>query len=309
MKKIICGLVLVVLCLPMLGSYAFAAPKAYETSGFYDNAGLFGKAETENIDKIVKSIYDRYRVSVYINVTSGAGVKMGDYATDFYVQSVAPYIAPSGDVERGVLVAYDDKTHDYYAAPFLNTDDRMMSAYSPQFLNQAVGQSFQSAKSLSQAMSALALALGKRAEEFYGPNATGKVEKTTAPQPGPSAADLAMAKAKVYSIGGENIPSIYGTVGEREIIAAQTGKEGGAEYFMGAYKTDSIEQDAAKFFTALGADGWVVTNQQGTYSAGSASVAKRSKDEGCILAVTMEFQGASYQVNAAKMPGTLNLNK
>jgi hypothetical protein len=306
MKNIFWVLLLTVLSFSVWGHFSYADPKAFDFYGLYDPSGMLKESEGAAIEAQLGGIHDRYGVSVYLNLLSGEGVKMADYVTNFFIESVGPY---EGEIKYGVIFAWDAETKDYYAAPFPNTDDRVMNAFSGNYLNGAVGSSFRGASSVSEVMQNLASALQTRAGEFYGTNASGKVTKPDAPQPGPAESDIAMAKAGVYTTGGEKIPSIYGTVGAREVIAAQTGKEGDTEYIVAVYKTDSIEDDCAKFFTALGKDGWAVTNQEGTYDKGSASVGKKSKDEGYFLAVTVEFRGASYLVNAAKIPGTFKVNE
>ena len=306
MKKVFCALLSAVLCLPLLVSPSDAAHKAFDYFGFYDRSGKLKESDRAKINTQLKDIYDKYGVSVYMNIMPDDSMKVENYLEHFYIESVAPY---AGEIKRGIIFVWNEKKNNYYGAPFPNTDDRVMSAFSPKNISLAVSSSLKLTSSVFGASSKLAVALQKIADEYYGANPTGKVVKAPTNVPGPTESDMAMAKDLVYTIDGEKFPSIYGVVSKRDIIAAQSGREGKIQYFMTVYKTGSIEDDIAKYFKALDKDGWLITNQQGNYDKGSASVAKLSKDEGHILALTVEFRGVSYQVNAAKLPGTLNVNK
>ena len=306
MKKVFCILLLAVLCLPVLGRSADAAPDAFDYYGFYDRAGILKESDQAALNARLKEIYDRYGVSVFINLLSGDNVKVQDYIARFFIESVAPY---TDEIRRGFIFAWDEKKNESYGAPFPNTDDRAMSAFSADIVRHAVSSSLTSVPSVFGALDNLAAALQKCADEYYGANPSGKVVKAPADAPGPSESEIAKAKSLAYTIDEEKIPSIYGVVGVRDIIAVQSGRSGEAEYVIAAYKTGSIEDDIAKYFAALGKDGWVVTKREGRYDKGSVSVAKRSRDKDHILAVTVEFRGASYQVNAAKFPGTLTVDK
>jgi hypothetical protein len=96
------------------------------------------------------------------------------------------------------------------------------------------------------------------------------------------------------------------------VTASFKGASSAAEVYLNfaaAYATDDIVEDIQKYAAALNTEGWVLTKQEGTWEKGSFTVGKQSKDAGKILLLTVEMKGASFQVNTAKMEGTLNIDK
>jgi hypothetical protein len=306
MNKSIIVFLIAILCVFSFVNIAYADPKAFELFGIYDPANKLKDSERGVLNASLKGIYDKYGVSAYLCLLSGSNEKMGDFVTQFFIENVAPY---TDVIKRGVIFAYDEKTKSNFMAPFLNTDDRIMSAFSAEYIRLAITSSFASASSVFEIMKNMSEAIRKRADEYYGENATGKVEKPKEESPGPSASDIAEAKADVYIVGGERILSIYGTVGERELIAVQKKNEGDVEAMLVVYKTDSIAEDIEKYMNALRSESWLVTHNEGTYNKGVLSLAKNSNDKGYILIVSIEFRGASYQLNMGKIPGTLTLKE
>jgi hypothetical protein len=172
MKKIITILLLTVLCSLASGRVAEADPKAFESYGFYERIGM-RENEKAAINAKLKETYDKYGVSVFMFALSGEGVEMKDFVQDFFKDGVAEYV-DMGEIKYGVIFAWDEKTSDSYMAPFLNTDNRIMSAFSVEFINSALQSSFKSAASVFGAMNNLSEAIRKRADEYFGPNAQAK---------------------------------------------------------------------------------------------------------------------------------------
>jgi hypothetical protein len=121
--------------------------------------------------------------------------------------------------------------------------------------------------------------------------------------------DMAAAKAKRYTLGGEVFPSIYGTVGEREVAMAETGEENGVPYMAFIYKTGSIKEDIVTYVNKLGIFGWVITKTEGDYDEGAITIMDESKEPGKLLIITIELGGTAYKLNIARMEGKLTRNK
>jgi hypothetical protein len=236
-------------------------------------------------------------------IVAPAGTKsMQAFVENFWIDNIGPY---SDEIKHGVTIAWDG--NNYYASAFPNTDGQAMEAFSKNYLEGAIAASTKGVSTAGQFYANIASAMQKRSAEVFGGGApAAAVTPEYAPE---QKAAIAAASAKYYELGGEKVPGVCGAVGERELLAAQTGNEGGADYLAATYKTDDIAEDIKQYAIALNADGWALTQQEGTYEQGSVTLAKQSKDKGKILLITIEMKGASYKVNAAKMEGTLNLNK
>jgi hypothetical protein len=124
-------------------------------------------------------------------------------------------------------------------------------------------------------------------------------------------ADIKAAKAKTYVLGGESFPSIYGVLGERELVATQSGEEGGVPYFLCLYKTRTIENDLKGYIAKLQSENWIATKVEleNDFSSGVVTMMNESREAGKLLIITIEcLEGVAYKLNMAKMEGTLTRN-
>jgi len=279
--------------------------KAFDYYGVIDQQKMLNNAEKETITAILKETYDKYGVSAYIHIAPKGTESMQLYVEDFWVNSVGPYYPD--EIKRGLTMAWDG--NNFYASAFPNTDGVIMEAYNKDYLMQAAGSSFGGASSVGQAYTNFAKAVQTRAAEYYGPNAS-KTAKTVTPQlTDEQKAWQEAAKAKFYDLDGDKVVGVYAAVGARDLLSAQTGNEGGAAYLAAAYKTANIQEDVQNYAKALNTEKWMLTKQEGAWDAGSISLAKESREKGKILVMTIELKGNSFQVNVAKMPGTVSQNK
>ncbi|MCL2768374.1 MAG: hypothetical protein FWE49_06595 [Synergistaceae bacterium] len=170
MKKFFCVLLFAILCLFAFGGLSGADPKAYDYCGFINPSGKLGESERAALEASLEEIYGMYGLSVFLCLLSDEDMSMSDYVMDFYEHSVAPWIAPEGEINYCLIFAWDEKTGDNHAAPFSAADGLVMEAFPPDYLNSAissVSSSLGSASSTFKALSNLADALQKRAGEYF----------------------------------------------------------------------------------------------------------------------------------------------
>ena len=167
MRKVIYVLLFALICVLAFGDTSSAAPKAFDYYGFYDPAGKLGEPERAALNATIKETYDKYGFSLYMCLLSGESMKMSEYAADFHSHNIAPYL---GEIKYGVLFAWDEQTSDAYAIAFPNTDNRMVSAFTSQFLVDSMNTSFAAATSGFEALNNMATALQKRAGVYFGTN-------------------------------------------------------------------------------------------------------------------------------------------
>ena len=167
MRKASCVLLFAVMCVLVSGNISSADPKAFDYHGFFDPAGRLDESDRAALNASLKEIYDKYGFSVYMFLLSGEGVKMSQYAADFLQHSIVPHM---GEIKHGVVFAWDDQTNDAYAMSFPSSD-RVMDAFTSQFLLSAMNSSFAAASSVFEALDNMATVLQKRAAVHFGSNA------------------------------------------------------------------------------------------------------------------------------------------
>lgn len=116
------------------------------------------------------------------------------------------------------------------------------------------------------------------------------------------------SKIEAYTIGDEQIASIYAVVGERSVLGVESSTSGGVPEKTYKYSSNTVTDDLLAYFTYLNATNWVLIQDYNlNVVPGSAQYAKNSTESGKVLIITVSFDTQRYNIHITKIEGTLTI--
>jgi hypothetical protein len=146
----------------MFTSFSFAAEKAFDSYGLYDLTKTLNQPVIDNINIILKAIYDQDGLSFYLfNANGVEGSRM-----DFLKGFLEKYVLANPEIaDKGVAVLWDD-AGGYASIPF-SKDGSLSAIYTTEYLNRTIKAAINSTRSgYFELYESIALELRARAKEY-----------------------------------------------------------------------------------------------------------------------------------------------